>query len=70
MDHDRPQPELGDIVRLRKPHPCGSYTWEVVRLGVDIGLVCTQCRRRVLLSRSQFNKQFKRFESRQQGDAT
>jgi len=28
---------LGDVVRLRKPHPCGGYTWEVVRLGADIG---------------------------------
>ena len=31
---------LGDIVRMRKPHPCGSYEWEVVRVGTDVGLVC------------------------------
>ena len=51
--------ELGDIVRLRKKHPCGSYEWEVVRLGTDIGLVCQGCRRRVLLPRSAFNKRIK-----------
>jgi hypothetical protein len=50
---------LGDIVRLRKQHPCGSYEWEVVRLGVDIGLVCQGCRRRVLLPRGTFNKRLK-----------
>jgi len=32
--------KLGDIVRLRKAHPCGSYEWEVVRVGADIGLKC------------------------------
>lgn len=51
--------QLGDIVRLRKKHPCGSFEWEVVRLGADIGLVCRGCRRRVMLPRGDFNKQFK-----------
>lgn len=50
---------LGDIVRLRKPHPCGSYEWQVVRLGADIGLVCQSCGRRVLLPRGEFNKRLK-----------
>lgn len=50
---------LGDIVRLRKEHPCGSSEWEVVRLGADIGLVCQGCGRRVLLPRSQFQKRVK-----------
>ena len=51
--------ELEDIVRLRKPHPCGSYEWKVVRLGTDVGLVCQQCGRRVLLPRGTFNKRLK-----------
>ena len=50
---------LGDVVRLRKKHPCGSDEWEVVRLGADIGLVCRGCRRRILLPRGDFNKQLK-----------
>jgi hypothetical protein len=54
-----PSIDLDDIVRLRKPHPCGGYEWQVVRLGVDIGLVCSTCGRRVLLPRSRFNKQVK-----------
>lgn len=51
--------ELNDIVRLRKAHPCGSTDWRVVRLGVDVGLVCQGCQHRILLPRSKFNKQFK-----------
>jgi hypothetical protein len=54
-----PQIKLDDIVRLRKPHPCGGYEWRVVRLGTDVGLVCTRCGRRVLLPRGKFNKQLK-----------
>jgi hypothetical protein len=50
---------LGDIVRMRKPHPCGSDQWEVVRLGADIGIRCQKCTRRVLLPRSQFVRQVK-----------
>jgi hypothetical protein len=51
--------QIGDIVRLRKKHPCGGYEWRVVRLGVDIGLVCQTCDRRILLPRSTVNKRLK-----------
>lgn len=50
---------VGDVVRLRKKHPCGSVEWTVVRVGADIGLVCSGCRRRILLPRGEFNKQLK-----------
>jgi hypothetical protein len=46
-----PDLNLNDIVRLRKPHPCGGYEWKIVRLGADIGLECLTCGRRVLLAR-------------------
>ena len=46
-----PDIQLNDIVKLRKPHPCGSYEWKVVRLGADIGLECLGCGHRVMLSR-------------------
>ena len=54
-----PDLQLEDIVRLRKPHPCGSYEWKVVRLGADIGLECTGCERRVLLSRRKLSRRLK-----------
>lgn len=55
---------LGDVVRLRKPHPCGGYEWRVVRLGADIGIKCLTCGRRVLLPRRTFGKQVKAFIER------
>jgi hypothetical protein len=56
--------KLGDIVRLRKAHPCGSYEWEVVRVGADIGLKCLKCQRKVLLERAVFEKRLKEFVSK------
>lgn len=50
---------LGDIVRMRKAHPCGGTDWRVIRLGADIGLVCLKCQRKVLIPRGQFAKQVK-----------
>ena len=61
---------LGDIVRMRKPHPCGATDWQVVRLGADIGIRCQGCGRRVLLPRSQFTRQVKALVSRGESDAT
>jgi len=58
--------KLGDVVRLKKKHPCGSYEWEVVRLGADIGIKCLQCQRRVLLPRSVLERRIKTFVSRGQ----
>ena len=55
---------LGDVVRLRKPHPCGNSDWEVVRLGADIGIRCLGCKRRVLIPRRQFERQIKLFVRR------
>jgi hypothetical protein len=53
--------DLGDVVRLRKRHPCGGYDWQVTRLGADIGLRCLTCNRRVLLERSTLEKRIKEF---------
>jgi hypothetical protein len=56
--------KLGDVIRLKKKHPCGSYEWQVVRLGADIGMKCLKCRHRVLLARSVFERRVKEFISR------
>ena len=55
---------LGDVVRLRKPHPCGGTDWTVIRLGADIGLRCMRCQHRILLPRSLFERRLKSFVSR------
>jgi hypothetical protein len=56
--------KLGDVVRLRKVHPCGGYDWQVVRLGADIGIKCLKCGRRVILERSVLQRRVKEFISR------
>jgi len=55
---------VGDVVALRKGHPCGGNEWLVVRIGADIGLRCAKCGRRVMLTRREFNKSVKAFLSR------
>jgi hypothetical protein len=55
---------LGDVVRMKKPHPCGADTWEVTRVGMEIGLKCTGCGRSVRLVRYDFDRRFKAFVSR------
>jgi hypothetical protein len=51
--------KLGDVIHLRKKHPCGSYEWEVVRVGADIRLRCLKCNHIVLLKRRDFERKLK-----------
>ena len=55
---------LGDVVRLRRNHPCGGATWLVDRLGADIGLSCQTCGRHVLLERRALEGRLVEFVSR------
>jgi hypothetical protein len=55
---------MGDVLKLRKPHPCGGFDWEVTRLGADIGLRCLTCSHRVLLARDKLRKSMKSYVSR------
>ena len=50
---------LGALVKLKKGHPCGSYEWEVTRLGADIGLKCQGCGRYLMMTRSDLEKRVK-----------
>ena len=51
--------KIGDVVRLKKAHPCGEYLWSVRRLGADIGLACQKCGRYVMMPRSQLARRVK-----------
>ena len=68
MTHQPDQPVLtlllGDVVRLRRGHPCGGDTWLVDRLGADIGLRCATCGRHVLLERRTLERRLAGFVSR------
>lgn len=43
--------QVGDVLRMKKPHPCGSREWEVLRVGMDFRLKCRGCGRQVMLAR-------------------
>ncbi|BAL84330.1 hypothetical protein SELR_26220 [Selenomonas ruminantium subsp. lactilytica TAM6421] len=51
--------ELGDIVRLKKKHPCGSFEWEILRTGMDFRLKCQGCGHLILIPRTKFEKMVK-----------
>ena len=48
--------KIGDVVRMKKPHPCGSREWEVLRIGADFKLRCRGCGHEVMGARSKFEK--------------
>ncbi|HCB93378.1 MAG TPA: DUF951 domain-containing protein [Selenomonas sp.] len=48
--------QVGDIVRMKKPHPCGSHEWQILRTGMDFRLKCRGCGHLVMLPRTQFEK--------------
>ncbi len=54
-------PEIaeGEVYRMRRQHPCGSWEWMVFRTGADIGIECLTCKRRVMLERRKFETRMK-----------
>jgi hypothetical protein len=52
---------VGDVVRLKKAHPCGTNEWRITRIGMDIGLECLGCGRKVRLVRYEFDRRFRAF---------
>ncbi|SHI10989.1 hypothetical protein SAMN02745196_02915 [Clostridium collagenovorans DSM 3089] len=51
---------VGDIVEMKKTHPCGSSNWEIIRVGADIKIKCLGCKRIVMMTRSEFEKRMKK----------
>lgn len=51
--------EVGDIVKLKKPHPCGSQEWEILRVGADFRLKCCGCGHQVMVTRRLVEKNTK-----------
>ncbi len=48
--------QVGDIVRMKKAHPCGSSEWEILRVGIDFRLKCTGCGHQIMIPRKQVVK--------------
>ncbi|MDD2496678.1 MAG: DUF951 domain-containing protein [Desulfitobacteriaceae bacterium] len=51
---------LGDVVKLKKAHPCGGFEWEIMRTGMDFRIKCLTCGRQVMISRPDFEKRVKK----------
>lgn len=51
--------EVGDIIKLKKKHPCGSYEWEILRVGADFRLKCVGCGHQIMISRKNVEKNTK-----------
>ena len=51
---------LNDIVEMKKPHPCGENRWQIIRMGMDIRIKCTQCDHMVMMPRRDFEKKMKK----------
>lgn len=51
--------QIGDIIKLKKKHPCGSFEWEVLRVGADLRLKCMGCNHQILIQRSTVEKKLK-----------
>ncbi|WP_028988425.1 DUF951 domain-containing protein [Thermicanus aegyptius] len=58
---------LGDLVELKKPHPCGANAWRIIRMGMDIRIKCTGCDHSVLIPRSHFEKRLKKILEKGEG---
>lgn len=50
---------VGDIIQMKKPHPCGSHEWEILRVGADFRLKCEGCGHQVMVSRKLVEKNTK-----------
>ena len=51
--------QVGDIVKLKKQHPCGSHEWEVLRIGADFRLKCCGCEHQIMIPRKTLEKSVK-----------
>ena len=61
------QYEVGDIVKLKKQHPCGSHEWEILRVGADFRLKCTGCGHQIMVPRKMVEKNTKNLKKAEPG---
>ncbi|MCL2421984.1 MAG: DUF951 domain-containing protein [Defluviitaleaceae bacterium] len=60
MRTDKADYQIGDIVYMKKSHPCGCHEWEILRVGMDFRIRCMKCAHLVMLPRLKFEKNVKR----------
>ncbi|MBT2692197.1 MULTISPECIES: DUF951 domain-containing protein [Bacillaceae] len=62
MEHEF---QLNDVVEMKKPHPCGTNKWKIIRLGMDFRIKCEGCEHSVLIPRKEFTRKVKKVLSKQ-----
>ncbi|WP_285856928.1 DUF951 domain-containing protein [Mesobacillus subterraneus] len=63
LDHEF---QLNDVVEMKKPHPCGTNKWKIIRLGMDIRIKCEGCQHSVLIPRKEFTRKVKKLLLKQE----
>lgn len=56
--------EVGDMIRMKKKHPCGSFEWEILRVGADFRLKCCGCGHQIMISRKIVEKNTKEIQKK------
>lgn len=56
--------EVGDVIRMKKKHPCGSFEWEILRVGADFRLKCCGCGHQIMISRKIVKKNTKEIQKK------
>lgn len=59
---------VGDVVQMKKPHPCGGNEWDVLRVGADFRLRCKTCNHMIMIPRPKFEKGIKKIISKVNND--
>ena len=62
---DSKQFDINDIVEMKKPHPCGTNAWKIIRMGMDVRIKCTGCNHSVLIPRKEFERKMKKIISKE-----
>ena len=60
--------EIGDIVKMKKKHPCGSFEWEILRVGADFRLKCMGCGHQIMIARKLVEKNTKELRKKQSSE--
>lgn len=55
---------VGDVIRMKKPHPCGSHEWEILRVGADFRLKCVGCGHQIMVPRTLVEKNTKEIKKK------
>lgn len=58
--------DVGDIIKMKKPHPCGSQEWEILRVGADFRLKCMGCGHQIMVPRKLVEKNTRRIQDKLQ----